>query len=107
MALPVVEIPALKLNLAEDRLHRLAPVGMALFSGATLDTGQTRLHTPQQLLEEISPVLEQRPAQSQFDGLQIADSASGKIFSNQSQECFGFPEPLGLDLLGLEFFLAP
>jgi hypothetical protein len=58
-------------------------------------------------LEQLSAVLEKRSPQPKLHSLQIADPAPRKIFSNQSQEGFGFPEPLGLDLLGLEFFLPP
>jgi hypothetical protein len=55
----------------------------------------------------LSAIFQKRSAQPKLHGLQIANPAPRKIFSNQSQEGFGFPEPLGLDLLGLEFFLPP
>jgi hypothetical protein len=107
MARTVIKIPALQLNFAKDGLHQLAPVGVALFPRTTLDLGQAALHTPQQFLEQLSAILEKRSPQPKLHGLQIANPAPRKIFSNQSQEGFGFAELLGPNLLRLEFFLPP
>ncbi len=68
-------------------------------------TGQAGLNTLQQLLEQMTAVFKERSPQPKLHRLQVAHSTAREILSNQPQECFGFPEPLGLYVLGLEFFL--
>jgi hypothetical protein len=57
------------------------------------------------LLQQPTPVFEKGFTEAQFYGFQIADPLLVPLLANQTQEGSGFPELLGGDFRGLEFFL--
>lgn len=54
----------------------------------------------------VQTVFEQRPAQPQLDGFEVAHALAGITFPRQPQERLGFPELFFPDFRGMEFFLT-
>ena len=104
-----VEVVPVQVDRAEDRVHRARAGGMTFFPRLALGRGQIlgrRLH---QLLQRGAAILEQRGAQPQLDGFQIADAQLLPLPLDQGYEGLGFRAAFGLALGRRQafFFFTP
>ena len=79
---------------------------MTLFTGTAGVLWKVQGSGIKQPFEQAAAVLEQRLAQPQLDGFEVAHALAGKTLPDYSQERLGFPELFFPDFRGLEFFLA-
>lgn len=82
---------------------------MASFSLPHMVRRQPIGHRLHQLAEQSAAILEERMAQAQFDGLQIADALLVPLPTDQGYESLGFPESFFLAFGRFEafFLLSP
>jgi hypothetical protein len=75
---------ALQLQGAKERFHGFAALGMTFLAGLCLIVGQSQVGIVEQFLEHLAAVFEERFAQAQFDGLQVANALLRPLLANDS-----------------------
>lgn len=102
----IVKVVSSQVDDAKNALHLEGAIGMTLFTGAADVVGNVQGSAIKEPLQQTAAVLEQRLAQPQLDGFEVADTLSGKTLPGQPQERLRLPELLFPDFGRLEFFLA-
>jgi hypothetical protein len=106
MAQFIVKIVASQAHAAEEGVHLEGALGMAFFAGAAGIIRNVQGVRRQEPFQQAASIFEQRLAQAQLDGFQIANALPGKALLNEPQEGPRLPELFFLDFRELEFFLT-